>query len=210
MHLQEEPMLAHERLGVDAFVETLANGNKQPHLRVSWDAYFSLIDDLIIMIADNDWTPDQIVAITFGGVVPARTISEALDVPLAYFAAESYQPSAPGDRRNMAAASTIRFDRHLLRAHPGFGSKVLIVDDLADTGRTFATCVDWLTRHAEFGGPLVDIKTAALWEKEGSAHSPTYVVDFVNAVDVEHDAATSSVEAHYATVPLDAIRKRRA
>ncbi|MDP3770852.1 MAG: phosphoribosyltransferase family protein, partial [bacterium] len=163
-------MFAHERQGVE--IVTHHHGEKCwiPHLRVSWPAYFALIDELITRVADDP--PNQIVAITFGGILPARALSEALGTPLAYLGAEGYDAAASGDRRKMRAADGILFTRQLLKTHPGFGSDVLVVDDLTDAGRTFTKCVGWLKRSPKYGDGIVRMRSACLWKKSGTKFIP--------------------------------------
>lgn len=226
-------MLAHERKGVAvAFEHHDGIPGLVPHLRVSWDAYLGMVDELVVRIARGPvprqvhaigtsvtspgWAPNQIVAITFGGIVPARAISEALGgIPLAYFGAESYRPAEAGDRRQMAAGEEIAFARDLLKTRAGFGNRVLIVDDLVDRGRTLRTCREWLRRHPAYGIDL-EVSTACLWEKEGSAFTPDVCIDDVVPIPIPGDSGGAAkvpwidqpMESSYATTDIEAIEER--
>lgn len=173
-------MLAHKRLGVEVVFEDhpLPIG-KKPHLRVSQEAYDALCDELIIAIADSGWMPNQLVGIMCGGGPPARAMKLALGVNLAFHGAESYEPEVHGDQRNMMAASGIQFARDLMKTHPGFGTSVLVIDDLTDSGRTFEQTVEWLRRSPKYGGGIKEIRTACLWYKKCSTFCPNYFVDTV-------------------------------
>ena len=59
---------------------------------------------------------------------------------------------------------------------PNLGSHVLLVDDLADSGKTLIKSIKWLEL---FYGFYLDekIKTAVLWHKEQSKFKPDYFVE---------------------------------
>ena len=57
---------------------------------------------------------------------------------------------------------------------PNLGSHVLLVDDLADSGKTLIKSVKWLEH---FGFYLDEkIKTAVIWHKSTSKYKPDYSV----------------------------------
>ncbi|MFH1099019.1 MAG: phosphoribosyltransferase family protein [Candidatus Uhrbacteria bacterium] len=171
-------MLAHERPGVELIVQQ-KEGGPTPILRISWSAFFALIDECILMIVDSGWTPDQVVAVTFGGILPGRAISEVLGIPLAYFGAESYEARRPGDREKTLRGARVHFDRHLLKTRPGFGSNVIVAEDLTDTGFTLTEGIPWLQRSPKYGTAIQSIKTVCLWRKEASVAHPDFTVDEV-------------------------------
>ena len=173
-------MLAHERPGIEvAFEDHGAELGVIPHLRVSLDAYFCLVDELVVRVAHTRFRPNQIVAITFGGTVPGRALSQALHIPLAYLGAESYAPASSTDHRRMRAGDEIVFARDLITTQPGFGTKVLLVDDLADSGRTFYDSIRHLQKDSTHGSGIREIQTAALWHKAHSSFDPKIAVDRV-------------------------------
>lgn len=178
-------MLGHERPGVELLFED--HGGELgivPHLRVSWDAYWAMVDELVLLIARARFTPNQIVAITFGGVIPGRALAQALKLPLAYLGAESYVSTAEDDRRRMRPQEQVVFARDLIVTRPGFGTHVLLVDDLADHGRTFAQSVAWLQSGSAYSAGIREVRTACLWWKTHSEHQPHYAVDQVKRVEL--------------------------
>lgn len=178
-------MLGHERPGVElAFEDHGVELGLIPHLRVSWDAYWAMVDELVLLIVRARFTPNQIVAITFGGVMPGRALAQALKLPLAYLGAESYVPVADGDRRRMQPQEQVVFARDLIVTRPGFGTNVLLVDDLADHGRTFAQSVAWLQSGSTYSAGIREVRTACLWRKTHSTFQPQYVVDNVKPVEL--------------------------
>ena len=54
---------------------------------------------------------------------------------------------------------------------------ILLVDDLADTGRTLRKCVKWLEHYHGFF--IEELKTATLWTKGLSTFTPDYYVEFL-------------------------------
>ncbi|MBI4142670.1 hypothetical protein HY480_02230 [Candidatus Uhrbacteria bacterium] len=179
-------MRAHMRPGVTVRFED--HGGKLgvvPHLQVPFDAYFALVDELVVHVARNKkFRPSQVVAITFGGVVPGRAIAQAFNLPLAYLGAESYVPSADDDQRRMEPSDDVTFARDLLTTRSGFGARVLLVDDLTDRGTTFRAGVRRLHHDPKYGSGIDEIKTACLWRKTHSVFTPDYAVDFVERLRI--------------------------
>ena len=69
-------------------------------------------------------------------------------------------------------------NRDLAKTTPNLGSHVLLVDDLADSGKTLIKSIKWLEH---FYGFYFDekIKTAVLWHKSTSKFKPDYSVDYL-------------------------------
>ncbi|MDP7541092.1 MAG: phosphoribosyltransferase family protein, partial [Candidatus Pelagibacter bacterium] len=74
--------------------------------------------------------------------------------------------------------STITFSRDLAKTSPNIGSKVLLVDDLTDSGITLKKSIDWM-QH--FYGFYLDepIRTAVLFHKGVSSFKPDYCIDYL-------------------------------
>jgi hypoxanthine phosphoribosyltransferase len=54
--------------------------------------------------------------------------------------------------------------------------RVLLVDDLADTGHTLKAVVDQLKNNNK---PITELRSAVIWTKGVSSFSPDYSVDFL-------------------------------
>ena len=65
----------------------------------------------------------------------------------------------------------------LAKTTPNLGNKVLLVDDLADSGRTLEKCVEWLKHYEGFF--IDDLRTATLWTKGLSTFTPDYYVEYL-------------------------------
>jgi len=83
------------------------------------------------IIEDGDeWRPDYIVAITRGGLVPGVRLSHILKIPLVTI---KWSSSADENEHNFWIPEDINA-----------GMKVLIVDDIVDSGETIKTLIeDW-------------------------------------------------------------------
>jgi hypoxanthine phosphoribosyltransferase len=55
------------------------------------------------------------------------------------------------------------------------GSRILLVDDLVDSGITLQQTIPWLKENSDF--PIEEIRTAVLWYKACSVLKPDYYVD---------------------------------
>jgi hypoxanthine phosphoribosyltransferase len=57
------------------------------------------------------------------------------------------------------------------------GRRILLVDDLVDSGVTLARILEWLQQHEEFA--ITEVRSAVLWFKACSVAKPDYYVDFL-------------------------------
>jgi hypoxanthine phosphoribosyltransferase len=128
---------------------------------ISFNYVLQLSKTLSRKIRTSGYMPDLIVAIGRGGYVPGRLVSDFLLFnDLTSMKIEHYTRAA-----NMQAEARIRFPISVDIS----GKKVLIVDDVTDTGDTLRLAVDyvWSLKPA-------DVKTAVLQHKTCS----TFVPDF--------------------------------
>ena len=101
------------------------------HLYVSWDEYNKAIEDLAVKISDDGYDFNQIVCIAKGGLRVGDVLARIFDVPLAVMSVESYHGAGVKDKQGQ-----IVFGNSLAKTSPNLGNKVLLVDDLADSGLT--------------------------------------------------------------------------
>ncbi len=128
---------------------------------VSWEQVTLLTRKLAIAILSSGFQADIIIAIGRGGYVPARLLSDHLDIfNLTSFKIEHY-------RRTEKSPDTII--RYPLSADLS-GLNVLLVDDVSDGGDTFSVAVSHLY---EKGSPA-EIRTAALHHKVQSRVIPDF------------------------------------
>lgn len=138
-------------------------------LHISWPEYYDSIDRLAVSIHTSEWTFNQIVCIAKGGLRIGDTLARLFDVPLAVMATSSYRGVGSDSSRGQ-----IVFSEHLAKTTPNLGSRVLLVDDLVDSGITLERSVDWLQHH--YGFYIDAVRTAVLWYKSCSVVEPDYYV----------------------------------
>ena len=140
-------------------------------LHISWDEYRSKTEDLAKQIHKDGWQFNQVVCIAKGGMRVGDVMARIFDVPLAILSVESYKGEGVKNKRG-----AITFSRDLAKTSPNIGSKVLIVDDLADSGITLKKSIDWLNHTYGF---YIDepIRTGVLFYKSVSTFKPNYFVD---------------------------------
>ena len=141
-------------------------------LHISFDEYRKKTEQLATQIYKDGWKFNQVVCIAKGGLRIGDVFARLFDVPLAIMSVESYHGDEVKDQRGQ-----IIFGNSLAKTTPNLGSKILLVDDLADSGTTLEKCVEWLNFSEGFF--IEDIKTATLWLKEKSAYSPDYFVEYL-------------------------------
>ena len=110
------------------------------------ETYFKLIHDLILIIRESQFKPDCVVGVVRGGYIPSEAISRALKVPLVLVRASSYS-----DKSKIGSPVISEF------IGKPFG-KVLIVDDLVDSGETLLQVKEILKDF--------NPKTAVIWTKK--------------------------------------------
>ncbi len=139
-----------------------------PDLYVSWSDYHQKIEQLAIQIYESGWEFNQIICLARGGLRVGDIISRIYQQPLAILATSSYS----GTERN-----NLIFSRHLTMTTEKLGSRILLVDDLVDSGITLEQTIPWLKQNTD--SPIEEIRTAVLWYKACSVIAPDYYVDYL-------------------------------
>ena len=148
--------------------ENTTTGN----LYINWDVYNKTIEELALQIHEDGYEFNQIVCIAKGGLRVGDILARIFDVPFAVMSVESYHGEGAKDEQGQ-----IVFGNSLAKTTPNLGNKVLLVDDLADSGVTLEKCVKWLEH---FEGFFIDeLRTATVWTKGLSTFTPDYFVEFL-------------------------------
>lgn len=142
-----------------------------PDLYVSWSQYHQTIERLAALIYRSGWEFDQIVCIAKGGLRVGDILARVFDKPLAIFATSSYVGQEKRDR------GLIELAQHLTMTTPSLGHRLLLVDDLVDSGNSLAVTLDWLKTH--YSPQIEAIRTATLWYKACSRFVPDYYVEYL-------------------------------
>ncbi len=136
-------------------------------LWVSWDDYHGLIEQLALKVHDSGWQFDQILCLARGGVRVGDVLSRIYDVPLGILATSSYREAAGTKQGQLDIAQFITITRGSL------AGRVLLVDDMVDTGLTFNRVLEHL--RTQFPA-ITELKSAVLWWKGHSQAIPDFFV----------------------------------
>lgn len=138
------------------------------HLYVSYDEYHSLIEKLALKVHQSHWEFDTILCLARGGMRPGDVLSRIFDKPLAIMSTSSYRADAGTVQGHLDIAHYITTPRGEI------AGRVLLVDDLADTGHTLRAVVEMLRRKYP---AITELRTAVLWAKGLSSFEADYAVE---------------------------------
>lgn len=139
------------------------------HLYVSWDEYHQLIERLAMKVHESGWKFDQILCLARGGLRPGDVLSRVFDLPLAIMSTSSYRAEGGTIQGRLDMAKYITMPKGEL------AGRILLVDDLSDSGETLKAVVDRLR-----GMPQIsELRSAVLWTKAVSCYEPDYYVEML-------------------------------
>ena len=139
-------------------------------LHITWSEYHHKIETLAVKIYQSDWQFNQIVCLAKGGLRVGDILCRLYDQPLAILSTASY-----GGENNQQRGQ-IKFSEHLSTIQP-LGDRILLVDDLVDSGVSLAESLNWLT--TKYSANIAEIRTAVIWYKSTSIKIPDYYVDYL-------------------------------
>jgi hypoxanthine phosphoribosyltransferase len=143
-------------------------GPKQLH--VDWEAYYGLIEQLALMVHRSGYSFDTLLCLARGGLRAGDVMSRVFEKSLGVLTVSSYRDGEGTRRGELRIASAIS------ALEPEPHGKVLLVDDLADSGMTLAGVV----RHLRERYPAItEIRTAVLWLKGCSQYRPDFHVSYL-------------------------------
>ena len=138
-------------------------------LYITWSEYHHKIESLAVKIYQSNWQFDHIVCLAKGGLRVGDILCRLYDKPLAILSTASY-----GGENNQERGE-IKFSEHLSSIHP-LGDRILLVDDLVDSGVSLTASLNWLRQeHAN----ITEIRTAVIWYKSTSIETPDYYIDYL-------------------------------
>jgi len=130
--------------------------------RLTWDGFGEASRELARTILADGFVPEVVVAIARGGLLPAGAISYGLGVKnCGALNVEFY--TGVGEVLDAPEVLPPALDVDYLA-----GRRVLLVDDVADSGRTLALAVRLLRERG------ADMRSATLYVKPGSIETPDY------------------------------------
>ena len=139
-------------------------------LHVDWPHYNLLVERLALSVYESGFRFNQIICIARGGLRVGDVLSRIFDQPLAILSTHSYTSDGGTIRGELVIAE------HMTMTKPRLGDRVLLVDDMVDSGHTLAAVHDELPRRFPH---IVELRTAVLWWKACSVFKPDYWVEYL-------------------------------
>ena len=130
--------------------------------RLTWDAFGQACRDLARAVLDSGFVPEVVVAIARGGLLPAGAIAYGLGVKnCGAMNVEFY--TGVGTVLERPEVLPPELDMSYLA-----GRRVLLVDDVADSGRTLRLAVRLLTDQG------AQVRSAVVYTKPTTVQEPDY------------------------------------
>ena len=139
-------------------------------LYVTWDEYHRLIEQLALQIHTSGYRFDSLLCLARGGLRIGDMLSRIYAMPLAVLGVSSYREAAGRHQGQLAIAESLTTTGDALHG------KVLLVDDLVDTGVTLARVVAHVQQRYI---TITEVRTAVLWYKAASTYKPHYYMHYL-------------------------------
>ena len=167
-------------------------------LIISFEEYTKIVEKLAILIHKN-YKPTVLVGIMRGAAPIIDILSRILRLPIAYIVIQSYSGKGTQDQQGQ-----LMFAREIssLAKDKDF-SRVLLIDDLSDTGLTLNKSIEWLRNYAPTKNFIQEVKTACLWKKKSSTFEPDFC-----PVRLDSDPWIVQPTEHYEEISIDEIVKK--
>lgn len=110
--------------------------------KISWHEFQGLVGKICRDITNSGWRPDYIVGITRGGLLPAVMISQYFNVPCETLkvSLRDHGGENPTESNLWMAEDAFGYENYDPMASGNGKKKILIVDDINDTGAT----INWI------------------------------------------------------------------
>lgn len=139
-------------------------------LQIDWPQYHERLERLALKVHQAGYRFNQIICIARGGLRVGDVLSRIFNQPLAILSTHSYTAEGGTVRGELVIAE------HMTMTNPRLGDRVLLVDDMVDSGHTLAAVHAELPRRF----PLItELRTAVLWWKARSVFKPDYWVEYL-------------------------------
>ena len=167
-------------------------------LIISFDEYIEIVEKLAVEI-HKSYQPTVLVGIMRGAAPIIDILSRILKLPIAYIVIQSYSGKGMEDKQGQ-----LMFAREIssLANNEDF-SKVLLIDDLSDTGLTLNKSIEWLKNYGPTKEFIKEVKTACLWKKKSSTFEPDFC-----PVKLDSDPWIVQPTEHYEEISIEEIVKR--
>ena len=164
-------------------------------LTINFNEYLDTVEKLAIEI-NKDFKPTVLVGIMRGGAPIIDILSRIFKLPTAYIVIQSYSGKGMEDKQG-----ELIFAREIssIASEKDF-EKVLLVDDLSDTGLTLNKSIEWLKKYDPVKNYIKEIKTACLWKKKSSTFNPDYC-----SVKLDSDPWIVQPTEHYEELSIEKL-----
>ncbi|MEM4272037.1 MAG: phosphoribosyltransferase [Candidatus Bilamarchaeaceae archaeon] len=136
-------------------------------MELGWEEVERAVLQIAEKIHSSGFRPDIIIGISRGGLVPARLLSDSLGNHELYTIRIGFYTGIGKTAKEPKILQDISLDV--------YGKKILLVDDISDTGASFSTAVS----HLEKRGAL-EIRAASLHFKPSSSFRPDFFAATTN------------------------------
>ncbi len=169
-------------------------------LNVTWEDFRQNAFDLSRHVKENGQHFDLIVAIARGGLALSQLLSDNLGLPIASFTVQSYKDLKQASIPHIVYGLDAKLS----------GKKILLVDDVSDTGKTFIRGIEYLE---ELGAHQADITTCAMHYKPHSTYTPDFFVGktskwIIYPYEVQETMTTLYTQWQKMGISISEIQKR--
>lgn len=129
---------------------------------LTWEMYGHSMQELAQQVADSGFVPDVVLAIARGGLIPAGSLGYALNcknlftMNVEFYTGVGATLEAPMMLPPFITPSELD------------GLNVLVVDDVADSGKTLEMVLEFVSDH------VAEARAAVIYEKSRSIVKPDY------------------------------------
>ncbi len=167
-------------------------------LIISFEQYTKIVEKLAVQIHQN-YEPTVLVGIMRGAAPILDILSRILKLPIAYIVIQSYSGKGVEDKQGQLMfareISSLAEDRDF--------NKVLLIDDLSDTGLTLNKSIEWLKNYGPTKNYIKEVKTACLWKKKSSKFKPDFC-----PINLDSDPWIVQPTEHYEELSIEEIVKK--
>ena len=167
-------------------------------LIISFTEYTKIVEKLAILI-HNSYKPTVLIGIMRGAAPIIDILSRILKLPIAYIVIQSYSGKGIEDKQGK-----LMFAREISSlANDKDFNRVLLIDDLSDTGLTLNKSIEWLKNYGPTKNYIKEVKTACLWKKKSSLFEPDFC-----PIRLNYDPWIVQPTEHYENFSIDEIIKK--
>ena len=164
-------------------------------LIIKFNEYLDTVEKLALVI-NQKYKPTVLVGIMRGAAPIIDILSRILKLPTAYIVIQSYSGSGIENKQG-----ELIFARDISSIAKNVDyERVLLVDDLSDTGLTLNKSIEWLKQYKPVKNYIKEIKTACLWKKKSSFFTPDFC-----PVMLENDPWIIQPTEHYEELNIEEI-----